>query len=130
MMVNVLLVALLGLPVATYAFFLEWKLDRDPDYKPVCDLADIISCKRNFGNKQVPILGIPSSWIMFVYLIPMIILAYLNQPQLAFGLAIFGAVGSVYKEYRIVKYSTTFCPVCNAFFAVAFVLLYLTYQYI
>ncbi len=130
MMYDVLVVSLLGLPVATYSLYLEWALAKDPDYKPVCDLSDVFSCKRNFGNKQVRIMGIPSSWIMFAYLIPMIVLAYLNRPQLAFALAIFGALTSVYKEYRIFKYGKTFCPVCNAFFAVAFVVLYLTYQYL
>ena len=127
-MTAVFYVSLAGLVVAFYALYLDYMFEKNPEFKPVCDLSDTISCGKNFGNKKVRILGIPSSVLMLAYFIPMIILAYYDYVYAALAVAIFGVIASLYKEYRIVTIAKVFCLVCNLFFAFTFLLFYLVWR--
>lgn len=42
--------AVAGFLVASYALYVEVSLERDPDYRPMCDLRDYVRCSPAFAS--------------------------------------------------------------------------------
>ncbi|MCH6575124.1 MAG: hypothetical protein IH795_07960 [Bacteroidetes bacterium] len=45
-MIAITILAILGLVVSAYAVYLEKKVKADPNYNPLCDISDKISCSK------------------------------------------------------------------------------------
>ncbi len=131
MMLDVLIVCAIGFVVAAYVYYYETKLEKDPSYRTIFDISEHISSAKHLGNKKMRLKPYIKNMVpMTIFLVLMMIFALLGYTYAAFGLALVMTFGTIFKQYNIVTKAKTFCIVCNTFFLVVYILLYLTYQHI
>lgn len=129
MTISVMIIALIGLCLSGYAFFVEQKIAANPTYKPVCDLSDRISCTKPLGSKYGKFFGINNSLFGLIFYTIMIVAALFNAHALmTYGA--FAACGvSVVLAYILYFKIHSFCLVCSSIYLVNICLLIATYRY-
>lgn len=46
MMLSILLLAIIGFCVSVYTYLLEKKIKQEPEYRPMCDISENVSCTK------------------------------------------------------------------------------------
>ncbi|VBB26415.1 unnamed protein product [Acanthocheilonema viteae] len=54
-------VSFIGLTVSFYALYVEYNLESDINYQPVCDIASYVSCSKAFRSQFAEGLGVAPS---------------------------------------------------------------------
>lgn len=126
-MIAITILAILGLVVSAYAVYLEKKVKADPNYKPLCDIFDKISCSKPIVSLYGKIFGVSNALLGILYYMTILILSLLGQKQLLLYLALAGVAVSFFLAYILCTKIKTFCLVCVTTYIINGLLLFLTY---
>lgn len=130
MIISILLIALIGAAISTYASIVEQKIKDNPEYKPACDLSDIISCSKPMASPYSKLFFVSNTWLGLAYYGCMIILAIMNYATIAFYLACGGVAMSAVFAYLLYFKIKALCLVCTSIYLVNIALLVATYLYV
>lgn len=118
MLVDVLVIACIGLLLSLYGLFIERRLKVNQSYKPVCDISDKVSCTKTFLSPWGKITGVSNVYVGAIVYAIMIIVAVMGNAQLAFVGACILVVGSLFLAYILLTKIRTFCLLCTAIYIV------------
>ena len=119
---KMIIVAVIGVLLSLYAYYVEKKHEKNKNYKALCDITDKSSCSAAFSSKYGKLLGVSNSLLGIVFYIIIIILSYTYKEFILY-LAILSVLGSVYLAYIQYAKIRNFCLVCTAIYLVNILLL-------
>ena len=125
--ISIFTVAIVGLALSAYAFYLEQKIGQDASYKPACDISDKVSCSKPILSPYGKILGFSNSIAGIVFYAIIAILAIMGATLAIFILALAAAFASVYLAWVLYSKIHAACLVCCAIYAVNLILLILSF---
>jgi vitamin-K-epoxide reductase (warfarin-sensitive) len=114
----ILVLSLIGFAIATYAVMLEKKLAHDPQYKPVCDLSDRVSCSKPIKSAYSHILYFSNATWGALYYAVVMLLALSNMPRLLLIVTAGGVLSSLVLAYLLFFRIKSFCLVCISLYVV------------
>lgn len=104
----------IGLILSIYAYRVTVNLKRMPQYKPLCDISNRVSCKRAFNAKESHLFIVPNSlWGMVYYFVAIMFIEY-NWLLWAFYLSTIGLIVSLYLSFILYYRHKNFCVICWA----------------
>ena len=116
-MIGVIIVAVIGLLLSLYTVYVERKLEKDKNYKAICDIGSS-SCTRVFSSKFGKTFGISNGiWGILLYIV-VLVLTYLNLGDYVFYISILALIGSLYLAYTLYFRLKDFCLVCSGIYVV------------
>lgn len=127
MMTSIIIIALIGAAISVYACIVEQKIKNNPQYKPACDLSDVISCSKPMASPYSNMFIISNTYLGLAYYCAMILLAIMNYTVIAFYLALGGVAMSAVFAYLLYFKIKALCLVCTAIYAVNIALLIAAY---
>jgi len=127
MITSIFIIAAIGLCITLYAAFIEYRLYKNPSYKPVCDLSDRVSCSKTFLSPYSKILKVSNTILGDLFYSGMMFLAWFEYTTLAWYGALSGAFASVFFAYILFFKVRTICLLCISIYLVNIALLYVTY---
>lgn len=130
MLIDVLVIASVGLLLSLYGLFVEQRLKANKNYKAVCDISDKISCTKTFLSPWGKIFGISNVYIGIAAYTLMIVVAIMGNAQLAFLGACLLGLGTLFFAYILCTKIKTFCLLCTAIYSVNIALLLVTAGYL
>lgn len=129
MLVKTALLAMVGLLVSTYGYFIEQKIARDSNYTPACDISEKISCSKPLTSPYSNLFKISNTFIgmgFYATVLTLSILEYKN-PLLYLSAASVGI--SIYLAYILYFKVKSFCLLCSTIYGVNIGLLLASYNY-
>ena len=124
MIVSALILAILGFAISFYTFTIERKIKQDPDFKPVCDLSDKISCTKPMKSEYAHLFYFSNATagMLFYTVTGALALAHAHAILLV---TITGAcIASCVLAYILYAKVHAFCLLCTALYVINFMLLY------
>jgi uncharacterized membrane protein len=121
-MTLVFLVALCGMGLSVYYFYVEQQVAKNPEYKPVCDINDRFSCIATIKSQYAKLLFVPNSLIGIAYYALIMMLAVTCCPTMVQYLSFTAVIASFALAYLSFIKIKTMCPVCVAIYVVNFIL--------
>jgi vitamin-K-epoxide reductase (warfarin-sensitive) len=118
-----LILALLGIGISAYAYVVEYKLRKDPLYKPVCDISERISCSKPLLSPYANLLGISNAALALAYYFLVAMLALLNADKTLTVVSILGCIASLFFAYVLYFKIRTVCLMCTALYILNFAIL-------
>jgi len=132
-------VCFVGICLSAYALVIEFQTESDPNYKPMCDFSDSVSCSKallskwgkGFGivgpllghehilNQRNPVLGI----IFYTLLVILGSINYIIVATLVIWLAVLSNLASIYLAVVLYFDVKSLCLVCVSSYIVNFILL-------
>ena len=122
-----LILAVVGLLLSLYAYYTEYRHEKDKNYKAVCDLSDTVSCTKAFSSPYGKIMGISNAVLGMLFYIAVIVLVMLKQDFLVFLAAIAGVLSSIYLAYLLYFKVRSYCVVCTSIYIINILLLVFSY---
>jgi hypothetical protein len=127
MIISIFVVALVGFGISLYTYLLEEKIKRVPDYKPVCDISDRISCTKPMKSPYATLFYFSNAIVGMVFYALVALLALLEMHKLLIILIIAGdsvggllatTVALMVKERNgpSIKFQVLFSPVTDSTF--------------
>eukprot|EP01027_Heterolobosea_sp_BB2_P009256 GEZU01013666.1.p1 GENE.GEZU01013666.1~~GEZU01013666.1.p1 ORF type:complete len:175 (+),score=36.22 GEZU01013666.1:33-527(+) len=117
-----------GIFLSLYAYYVEIKSNQDPNYSPLCNINDSISCTRVFNSKYGSIFYIPNSILGALFFSTALAMCYFKQYDLVFLMSCCGAAGNLLFAYLLYFKLHDFCIVCNLIYLTTFALLFASYR--
>ncbi len=114
----ILILAVIGLALSLYAYYLEYKLQDNSNYAAACDLNDRMSCTKVIKSPYSKTFGISNSILGLGYYSAIIGLVLTHQLHLLGYLVIGGLVASGYLAYILYFKIKTICVVCTSIYIV------------
>ena len=127
MEVIILILAMIGFLLSVYAVYVEKKLEKNKNYKAVCDVSSKVSCTKAFSSKYGKVFGMPNSWGGLGFYPAVIILTFFNLINIVFYLSILSMIFSLYLMYISFFKLKNYCVVCNGIYVVNILLLIFSY---
>ena len=122
-MLAILITAIIGLILSSYAVYVERMAKKDANFKPYCDISDLISCTKAFTSKYGTTLSLPNGvWGLIFYTI-IIILSIVNYSTAILYVSILSVVGSIYLASILYFKLHDLCIVCTGIYVVNIALL-------
>ncbi|MGE0206674.1 MAG: vitamin K epoxide reductase family protein [Candidatus Babeliales bacterium] len=127
MIISIFLVSLIGFALSYYAYNLEQKIEKNPFYKPVCDISDRFSCSKPILSQYGKLFGFSNALAGMVYYATTAILALMGQATILFYCALAALLASCVLAYILYARIKTVCLICTAIYMVNIILFLLTY---
>lgn len=127
MILSIILLSICGFALSLYAYHLERALAANPDYKPVCQLSDTISCTKPILSQYGSILGVSNGIFGLLFYSMMAVAALVGAVGFIFYGAVAACLVSVYLAYLLFFRIRAVCPVCISIYAVNITLLIVSY---
>jgi len=128
MVLELQILAIVGLFLSIYAYHVEKKLEKQANYHAVCDISEKIQCSKTFGSEYGKTAGVSNSVGGALFYILVFILTFFNI-SFIFYLAILSILGSLYLAYIQYVKIKTFCLVCSSIYIVNILLLIFSYTF-
>ncbi len=128
-MIVVIVLALAGLALSLYSFFIEQRIKQDPSYRPMCDFSDRASCSKPILSGYGRLLGVSNSIVGSIFYAFLFNVAWRGLAQVAFWLSAAACVGSVFLAFILYTKIRSFCVICHAIYAINIGLLISSYWY-
>ena len=119
--------SLAGLIVSAYALLVEYKLSKNPQYKPACDLSDRMSCTKPILSKYGRMFGFSNALLGIFFYAGMALIALLNMDRLVFAGAVIACVASLFFAWILYRKIKTVCLICNTIYLINGLLLVVSY---
>src|SRR5690349_17192853 len=113
-MIIIISLAIIGFCLSAYSYFVEKKVQAEPDYKAACDISDKISCTQVAKSPYTKLLFFSNSVIGMVYYVLVALCAALQAHDLLLVLTIAGAIASAVLAYILYVKIKKVCIVCTA----------------
>lgn len=78
MIVSILVTALIGFCISLYIYLLEKKVKANPQYKPLCDLSDKISCTKPMKSAYASIFYFSNAIVALIFYSSVALLALID----------------------------------------------------
>ncbi len=127
MVLIIMLIALLGLIISLYSYWVERQLLQNVNYKPACDISDHISCSKPFASIYSAVLGISNTVVSIMFYTSMFWLAVGDFNKLLFIGATVSVLFSLYLAYLLYFKIRSLCLICTSLYIVNILLLVATY---
>jgi len=121
-MVEIIIIAIIGIFLSAYALYVEKKMRIDKKYNAVCDISKNISCSRAFRSKYGKLFGVSNSLIGILFYFLVIVFYFINLNFVLY-ISILAVVGSFYLAYISYVKMKNFCLVCTGIYLVNILLL-------
>ena len=130
MVLSIMIIAVIGAALSVYACVVEQKIKNNPQYKPACDLSDVISCSKPMTSEYSTLFMLSNAQLSLVYYCSMIFLALMNYTTIAFYCALGGVVVSIGLAYILYFKIKALCLVCTSMYLINIALVVATYLYL
>ena len=118
MNILIILLSFIGFCISLYAYFVDQNIQKDPTYKPVCDISDAVSCSKPIRSPYGKLLGFSNSYLGLVYYPILAILAVVGNNTSLLVLATGSLVFSLYLAYILFTKIKSFCLICLSIYAI------------
>lgn len=106
--------AVCGFLISLYGFLVEQKFRQNPNYKPVCDINNRISCSKAFMSEYGKLFGVTNTLAGMAYYGLVFVLVILGFSNLLFYLTAIGVGASFFFAYLLIFKVQSLCLVCFA----------------
>jgi vitamin-K-epoxide reductase (warfarin-sensitive) len=127
MILSITIIAVIGLMIASYAWYGHEKIMQDKNFKAVCDISDRMSCTKTFTSEYGKFFGMPLGFYGVGFYLTVLVLNYLHYTQYIFYLAILSVVISGVLAYILYFKIKNICLVCNGIYLTNIALLIFSY---
>jgi vitamin-K-epoxide reductase (warfarin-sensitive) len=117
-MVSILTLAIIGFLISAYTYFIEKQIKEKPNYKPVCDLSDRISCTKPMKSPYANLFYVSNSVIGGAYYIMIGVLTLLNMNQVLLLAAVCGCIISALLAYILYFKIKSLCILCTTLYVI------------
>lgn len=121
----ILILAALGFGISLYTYLLEKKIEREPDYKPACDINDRISCTKPIKSEYANIFYFSNALVGMVYYALIVVLGLLGVSKLLLIATIGGCLVSAILAYFLYFKIKSLCLLCTSLYIINIALLIL-----
>ena len=125
MITSIIIVAIIGFCIALYTFLLEKKVEKDPTFKPVCDISDKISCTKPMKSQYANLFYVSNTIIAMIFYSIVAALAFFHASYFLLGVIIAGCIISCVLAYLLYFKIQSLCLLCTAMYIVNLILLVL-----
>lgn len=109
----IILWCVIGFAISAYGYFIEKQLQKNPNYKPMCDISDQASCTKPLQSSSSKLFGISNTIVgMFFYTI-IAVLAWLQWYQIVVLGSAAACIISLYLAYILYAKIRTLCLICT-----------------
>lgn len=123
MMLIIIILAAIGFCIAAYTYFTEKKFQKDPSFKPVCDISDKISCTKPMASPYANILFVSNAIIAMLFYVVIAIFALLHIKVAVLVTATAGVIGSLFLAYLLFFKIKTLCLLCTSMYLINILIL-------
>ncbi len=110
--------AAIGLILSAYAYYVERKARRTPQYKPFCNFSARISCTKAFLSPYGHLFGASNSLLGIAFYAMILLVALTKQSTAMIALATAGLLATLVLAYLSYMRQRNFCLVCSAVYAI------------
>ncbi len=125
-MYTLYLLALLGLGLSVYSWYVDYRVDNDKTYKASCDINDRMSCTKASKSPYGKTFGISNSFLGMLYYIVIFVLALRGNTVYLLAATSAGLIMSFYFAYLLYFKVKSFCIICNSVYLVNILLFIFT----
>lgn len=118
-----IVVALIGLCISLYTYFVERKIKTDMSYKPVCDISDRVSCTKPMQSPYANMFLISNALVGVSYYLLVITLTSLHAFNVLSITATIACLFSLFLAYILYVKVQSFCILCTSIYVVNFLIL-------
>jgi len=122
-MTAIFILAFIGFCISFYAYFVETKIKKEPEYKPACDINDRISCSKPILSEYGNIFYFSNGLMGMIYYLIVAALAFFDASQLVLIAAIGGCLASAVLAYILYFKIKSLCIVCMSLYIVNILIL-------
>lgn len=122
----ILVLAIVGFCVSTYAFYAHKRVDADDTYQAVCDLSHRISCTRTFESEYGKFLGIPIGFYGMGFYAVIALLNVYGSADYVLYLCVAAVIISGALAYILYFKIKNICLICNSIYVINILLLILS----
>lgn len=124
MMIEIMILAVLGFGVSLYTYLLEQKVKKMPQYKPMCDISDSISCTKPMKSSYASLFYISNAFLALVFYVLIFILALFQLKPFLMVIVLAGCAMSCVLAYLLYFKIKSLCILCTTLYVINFLLLY------
>ncbi len=122
--------AALGFGLSLYAFSIERTLQKNPNYRPACNISDRISCTAPIVSPYGKLFGFSNVLLGLVFY-PFLALLAVTAPPIILLIATSGLLFfTVFLAYILFFKVKAICPICIALYMVNISLFLLSREYV
>ncbi|MEK6920496.1 MAG: vitamin K epoxide reductase family protein [Nanoarchaeota archaeon] len=126
-MQSIIIISLFGFLFSLYSFYIEKKIEKNKNYKAVCDISDSISCSAAAKSDYSRLGGIANSIKGLFYYPVLGLLALFGHTALVFYLSLASIFMTFYLMYVSYFKLKNYCIICSGVYIVNILLLYFSY---
>lgn len=130
MIASIILLAVIGFAVSLYTYITEQKIKNEPDFKPVCDISDRISCTKVMKSEYSNLFFFSNAGVGMLFYVVMIILALIPAPKLMLLAAFASVTVSAILAYILYFKIKSVCLLCTSLYVINLAMLILVIRYI
>lgn len=124
MMIEIMILAVLGSCIALYTYLLEQKVKKMPQYKPMCDISDAISCTKPMKSSYASLFYISNAFLAFIFYVLIVVLALFQLKSFLMVIGLGGCAMSCVLAYLLYFRIKSLCILCTTLYIINFLLLY------
>lgn len=122
-MIYIIILAAIGFCLSLYAYYLEYKLKNDEQFKAACDINDRISCTRPLLSPYANFFYVSNALLGMIFYAVIALASFLGLQTLLLILAIGGVIASLILAYLLYFEIKSFCLVCTSLYVVNILIL-------
>ncbi len=123
MIVTCIALATVGFCISLYTYITERKVKAMPNFKPMCDISDRISCSKPMKSEYSNIFFFSNAIIGMGYYVLIALLALYNATTLLLITTIAGCLVSCWLAYLLFFKIKSLCILCTSLYVINFLLL-------
>ena len=120
---TIIILCILGFLFSWYSFSVEKKLEKDKNYKAVCDISEHISCTAAAKSEYSTMFGMKNSVKGMIFYPFIIVLAWFNLSDYVFYLAAASMLMTLYLMYVSYFKLKNYCLICSGVYLVNILIL-------
>ena len=123
---SIFIFSVIGLCISMYIYSIEQKLKKNPNYKPMCDVSDSVSCTKPMKSNYAQMFYISNSVISMIFYSVLAVFSLLGMHKIIFFLVVAGCIVSCILAYFLYFRIKSLCILCTSLYIINFILLYLS----
>ncbi|MEX2438244.1 MAG: vitamin K epoxide reductase family protein, partial [Candidatus Babeliales bacterium] len=123
-----IIIALIGLIICIYAWYVDRQLSKNKSYKAACDINDTVSCTKTFKSPWGKMFGFSNTILGILFYAGILALSYFGYTYLVFAGTIIAMAFSLYLAYILYFKIKTICLICTSIYIINILLLIVSYK--
>jgi vitamin-K-epoxide reductase (warfarin-sensitive) len=117
-MVVLLVLALLGVGISAYAYWVETRLAYDPKFKPFCDINDRISCTKPLQSPYSALFYVSNATVAMLYYALVALLYVFAARHLLLWVSVLSMLVTLVLAYLLYVKIRSLCLVCTSLYII------------